>query len=114
MMIYFFNIDILYVIKARLFLLEKKLKEELQTDINQGNFYTCPAALLGKCTFNLTTDVVDEIRYETGQKRCTKCRVNLVINKKTSIDDTIKNGCYKVIENIKTDLDTLKNYRIPP
>ena len=40
--IYYFNIDLMYVLKARIFILEKQLKDKLDDRLARGNFYVCP------------------------------------------------------------------------
>ena len=49
----------------------------------------CPLAQEGKCIAKEGI-IVDEIHYETGYKKCTLCKSNLVINKKTMISDEVR------------------------
>jgi hypothetical protein len=73
--VYYFNIDIMYVLKARLFILNKQLKQKFDDKIGRGYSYVCPDARQGKCTFK---GEVDEITFESGRKTCIQCGVVLV------------------------------------
>ena len=77
MTIYYFNIDLMYVLKARLFILENQLKDKLKDKMARGNFYVCPHSRINKCTNRAE---VDEINYETGRKNCVNCGAELVHN----------------------------------
>lgn len=62
--VYYFNIDILYILNARLFTLEQQLNKRLeQRQNNKGNHYICSGFKMGKC-FN--KDEVFETTYATG------------------------------------------------
>lgn len=85
--IYFFNMDILYVLKAKIFQLENQFIALQESQDNQGNYYVCPLASEGKCMAKGQDVLVDEISYETGQQTCSLCKSNLVINKKSSLSE---------------------------
>jgi hypothetical protein len=74
--IYYFNIDLMYVIKARLFILEKQLQQKLDSKC-QSNFYVCPKSKVQKCMFR---GEVDELDFEEGKKKCQLCQSDLVAN----------------------------------
>ena len=80
--IFFFNIDIMYVLKARLHILEKQLTEKLTHKNSKGNFYSCP-------TPNCTFQEIDEITYEM-QRDCNVCGALLFHNQESQIDPRVE------------------------
>ena len=87
LVVYFFNIDIMYVLKARLFQLQSQFKEKLEDKTTGGNFYECPKSRTGACT---NTQIVSEIEYESRYKTCVICDTNLVPNKQSTITNEVE------------------------
>ena len=78
---------------------------------NQGNLYVCPKSRMRECPFR---EDVDEIRYETGFKKCHKCGCDLIFNWQNTLNNEVERGCRRVLNDLKADMEALKRYRIPP
>lgn len=79
-------------------------------DNNENFFYVCPNDSCNK----QDPVKIKESAYERGQKKCAKCGSGLIQDKKGVLDKDVKDGCIKIIEDLKNDLSTLSTYRIPP
>ena len=88
------------------------LKEFNKKGSNSENFfYVCSNA---SCNKDSDAPKVKESAYERGQKKCPKCQAGLIQDKKGVLNKDVKDGCIKIIEDLKSDLSTLSTYRIPP
>lgn len=68
----------MYILKARLFVLKQQLEDKMSIRSKKGHLYVCPRAQINRCEFK---DEVDEIKYSAdGFKKCRLCGTPLERN----------------------------------
>lgn len=98
--VYFFNIDLMYILKARLWVLDKQLKERIDSKNLKGTFYVCPRSKEGLCQ---NKEEVGEGDFTVhGRNVCSfpQCGEPLVANRQSSLDSTVSNGAKKIIADL--------------
>ena len=99
--LYHFNIDIMYILRARMHVLEDQLQKKLKR--SQKFRYICP-----NCGARKSEE------EQAISKKCRTCGVELKRDVNDNMSPDVLEGCNQIIKSLKEDLDKLKKYRIPP
>jgi len=93
--VYFFNIDMMYILKARLWELNAQLKLRINSRNDVGNLFICKNTGCGK------EKPVTQIDFQQfGKKTCSHCGIQLQEKERSNIDNNVKLGCEKIIEDL--------------
>ena len=89
--IYYFNIDIIYVLKARIFILKKTLKEKLNNNERLYD-YICSKYRKG-CNNN---ESINEFEFDKN-KCCPKCKSPMIIDQKSKISTDVQKDANRAL-----------------
>jgi len=78
----------MYVLKARLYILEKQLNEKIDKKSKNDNKYVCSQYKIGKCQFRKEVLELDYFK----NNNCPECRV-LLEEVKNTLSEEVKEGC---------------------
>jgi hypothetical protein len=106
--VYYFNVDIKFIIKARLFILKKRFEENVITYRQHGHAYMCY-----NCDFGKERRYKDVDANSIGYK-CEHCKGDLKeIEDANKLADEDEDRCRTLIEELRRRLEHFDNYIVP-
>jgi hypothetical protein len=106
--VYYFNVDLKFIIKARLQKARKEFEQHVKGSLKSGQKWMCKSCEFGE------ERIYDEVNASSLRFKCDHCGRNLVeVVETNKLNEEEEDKCRRAIEDLKKKLTKFDNYIVP-